>query len=395
MFDSSIVGNISAVMAFVEGLVSFFSPCVLPLLPIYLGYLTGSLEEEKPSRKKSLLFTMTFILGIFVALMLLNISVTWISGFFKDTSVWFMRIGGLLIILLGIIQLGLFKIPALERTLHFNVNLSGKRMNLVLAFLMGFTFSFSWTPCIGPALASILILASSSGSFLTSTLLVICYAIGFALPFLIISFFSKEAIKFFRNHDTLMQVIIKVGAIILIIMGCLMMSGHLSILGGSGSSDTPTEEQENTDSTKVPEISLQDQYGNTINLSDYKGKIVYINFWGTWCGVCESELPAMKQLYETYKDSDEVAVITIVYPNSDREKNVAGIKEYLEEHEIEFPVLFDEEGMVFSQFGIHSFPTLFMIDKDQSVYGYLSGGIDYDTMENIIQQVRDGKKPKE
>lgn len=395
MFDSSVVGNISAVMAFVEGLVSFFSPCVLPLLPIYLGYLTGSLEEEKPSRKKSLLFTMTFILGIFVALILLNISVTWISGFFKDTSVWFMRIGGLLIILLGIIQLGLFKIPALERTLHFNVNLSGKRMNLVLAFMMGFTFSFSWTPCIGPALASILILASSSGSLLTSTFLVVCYAIGFALPFLVISFFSREAIKFFRNHDTLMQVIIKVGAIILIIMGCLMMSGHLSILGGSDSSNTPTEEQENTDSTKVPEISLQDQHGNTIHLSDYKGKIVYINFWGTWCGVCESELPAMKQLYETYKDSDEVAILTIVYPNSDREKGVEGIKEYLEEHEIEFPVLFDEEGMVFSQFGIHSFPTLFMIDKDQSVYGYLSGGIDYDTMENIIQQVRDGKKPKE
>lgn len=395
MFDSSVVGNISAVMAFVEGLVSFFSPCVLPLLPIYLGYLTGSLEEEKPSRKKSLLFTMTFILGIFVALILLNISVTWISGFFKDTSVWFMRIGGLLIILLGIIQLGLFRIPALEKTLHFNVNLSGKRMNLVLAFLMGFTFSFSWTPCIGPALASILILASSSGSLLTSTFLVVCYAIGFALPFLVISFFSKEAIKFFRNHDTFMQVIIKVGAIILIIMGCLMMSGHLSILGGSDSSNTPTEEQENTDSTKVPEISLQDQNGNTIHLSDYKGKIVYINFWGTWCGVCESELPAMKQLYETYKDSDEVAILTIVYPNSDREKGVEGIKEYLEEHEIEFPVLFDEEGMVFSQFGIHSFPTLFMIDKDQSVYGYLSGGIDYDTMENIIQQVRDGKKPKE
>lgn len=395
MFDSSVVGNISAVMAFVEGLVSFFSPCVLPLLPIYLGYLSGSLEEEKPSRKKTLLFTMTFILGIFVALILLNISVTWISGFFKDTSIWFMRIGGLLIIILGIIQLGLFQIPLLERTFHFHLNFGGKRMNLVLAFLMGFTFSFSWTPCIGPALASILILASSSGSFLTSTLLVICYAIGFALPFLVISFFSKEAIKFLRNHDTFMQVIIKVGAIILIIMGCLMMSGHLSILGGSSSSDTTTEEQGSTDSTKAPEISLQDQHGNIINLSDYKGKIVYINFWGTWCGVCESELPAMKQLYETYKDSDEVAILTIVYPNSDREKNVGGIKEYLEEHEIEFPVLFDEEGMVFSQFGIHSFPTLFMIDKDQTVYGYLSGGIDYDTMENIIQQVRDGKKTEE
>lgn len=395
MFDSSVVGNISAIMAFLEGVVSFFSPCVLPLLPIYLGYLSGSLEDKAPSRKKTLIFTMTFIVGIFVALLLLNVSVTWISVFFKEASIWFMRIGGILIILLGIIQLGLFRLPLLERTFHIKYDFAGKRMNLALAFLMGFTFSFSWTPCIGPALASILILASSSGSFFMSTGLVICYAIGFALPFLIISFFSKEAVKFFRNHDTLMQVIMKVGAIILILMGCLMFSGHLSILGGNnGESVAPTEDTSN-DVTAAPQFSLKDQNDQLISLSDYKGKIIYINFWGTWCGVCESELPAMKQLYEAYKDSDEVAVITVVYPSADREKDVEGIKAYLKEHEIDFPVLFDEDGSVFSQYGIRSFPTLFMIDKDQSVYGYLSGGIDYDTMENIIQQVRDGKKSDE
>ena len=164
MLDSSVIENISALTALAEGFISFFSPCVIPLLPIYLGYLSGSLEEQKPSRKKSLLFTLTFIAGIFVALMLLNISITSIRQFFQSTDVWFMRIGGILIILLGLIQLGVFKIPFLERTLHIQFDFNQRRMNLALAFIMGFTFSFAWTPCVGPALASVLLLAASASS---------------------------------------------------------------------------------------------------------------------------------------------------------------------------------------------------------------------------------------
>lgn len=397
MFDGSVAGNITAVVAFVEGLVSFFSPCVIPLLPIYLGYLSGNLEEEKPSRKRTLLFTITFILGIFTALLLLNASISWISVFFKDASVWFMRIGGIGIIVLGLIQLGVFKIPFLQRSFHINFGFAGKRMNLVLAFLMGFTFSFSWTPCIGPALASILIMASSSGSFLTSTFYVAIYAIGFSLPFLIISFFSKEVIQFIRKQETVMQVIVKLGAVILIVMGCMMSFGQLSVLGGGANSDTSntsdTSNKEEDQVSAAPQFTLKDQNGESVSLSDYEGKVVYLNFWGTWCGVCRNELTDMKALYETYKDSDEVAVVTIVNPGG-QEQDEAGIKAFLEENEIPFPVLFDTDSTVFAQYGIRSFPTLFMINKDQTIFGYLSGGIDLDTMENIIQQTLNEKMEK-
>lgn len=396
MFDGSVAGNISAAVAFIEGLISFFSPCVIPLLPIYLGYLSGNLEEEKPSRKRTLLFTMTFIAGIFTALLLLNASISWISIFFKDTSVWFMRIGGICIIVLGFIQLGVFKIPYLQRTFHINFQFAGKRMNLFLAFLMGFTFSFSWTPCIGPALASILIMASSAGSFLHSTLLVIVYAIGFALPFLVISFFSKEVISFIRKQETVMQVIVKLGAILLIVMGLLMSFGQLSMLGGASSSNTSPKDgtsDDAQDTSIAPQFTLEDQHGNKVSLSDYEGKVVYLNFWGTWCGVCRSELPDMKALYEKYKDSDEVAVVTLVNPGG-QEQNVEGIKAFLEENDITFPVLFDTDAIAFSQYGIRSFPTLFMINKDQTIFGYLSGGIDLETMEKVIQQTLDGKMEK-
>lgn len=391
MFDGSVAGNISVFVAFIEGLVSFFSPCVIPLLPIYLGYLSGNLEEVKPSRKRTFAFTITFIVGIFTALLLLNASISWISIFFQDAGVWFMRLGGILIIVLGLLQLGIFKLSFLQRTFHINVQFSDKRMNGLLAFVMGFTFSFSWTPCIGPALASILIMASSSGSFFTSTLLVIVYAIGFALPFLIISFFSKEVIQFIRKQETIMQVIVKLGAILLIVMGVLMSFGQLSILGGGSPVEPPKESKQET--SIAPQFSLKDQYGETISLSDYEGKVVFLNFWGTWCKVCRNELADMKTLYENYKDSDEVAIVTVVNPGG-QEKDEAGIKVFLEENEITFPVLFDSEAIAFSQYGIRSFPTLFMINKDQTVFGYLSGGINLEMMENVIQQTLDGKTAK-
>jgi len=399
MIDSSIVENIGAISAFAEGLISFFSPCVIPLLPIYFGYLSGALEDQKPSRKKTLLFTVTFIAGIFIALLLLNVSITWVSGFFKDSGVWFMRIGGILIVVLGLMQLGVLKLPILERTFHFSFDFSQKRMSMVIAFLMGFTFSFSWTPCIGPALAAILIMAGSTGSFLTSAFLVVCYAIGFSLPFLLMSFFSKQAVMFFRKHEMLMQVIVKVGAIILIVMGMLMAFGGLSVLGGGGSSnqtfDQQDSQQENGDSIRAPQFALKDQFDQKISLQDYEGKVVYINFWGTWCPNCREELDDIQKLYDTYHDSGDVAVLTMVYPNGGYETDIAGIKAYIEEHKYTFPVLFDESGTVFSEYGITSFPTLFVIQKDQSIYGYLPGRIDYKTMDEIIQTALTGKKPQQ
>jgi len=388
MFDSSVVENISALTALVEGFISFFSPCVIPLLPIYLGYLSGSLEDEKPSRKKTLLFTITFIIGIFVALLLLNISITSISHFFQSTNVWFMRIGGILIVILGLIQLGVFKIPLLERTFHIHYDFSDKHMSLFIAFIMGFTFSFSWTPCIGPALASILIMASGSADFLMSTFLVSCYAIGFSLPFLVISFFAKGVTLFFKKHEVWLQVIVKVGAVILIVMGIIMACGGFKVIGNSSPSNDDQEEAAN----QAVDFTLTDQNNQTVSLDDFEGKIVYMNFWGTWCGVCRNEIGDIQTLYDRYKDSDEVAVITVVYPNGGDETDIDGIKQFINEHNITFPVLFDEKGTLFERYGIYSFPTVFVIDKDQSVYGYLSGGIDINVMENILQQVRDGVK---
>ncbi len=381
---SSLIEHVGLLGAFAEGLISFFSPCVLPLLPIYFGYLSGALEDQKPSRKKTLLFTMMFIVGMFSALLLLNISITWISSFFKGASIWFMRIGGILIILLGLVQLGVIQLSFLERTFHISYDFSGKRMNMALAFVMGFTFSFSWTPCIGPALASVLILAGSTESLLASIGLIIAYALGFALPFLIISFFSKQAIRFFHTQETLMQVIVKVGAIILIVMGLLMTSGALGVMSG-----TPPQESDDTqEEDQAPSFVLMDQNDQEIRFTDFKGKIVYMNFWGTWCPICREELDHIQALYDQYQSREDVVILTFVFPNSGNETDSAGIKQFLQEHNYDFPVLFDEEGTLFYQYGISAYPTTVFIDQKQRVYGYVPGKIAFDKLDLLFEEMR-------
>ena len=177
MIDANtILKSVNFIMVFAEGLLSFFSPCVLPLLPLYIGYLSGTANAEESNKKSTfrvLLFTIAFILGIFLALFLMNISITVLASFFTKYQQVFTILGGAVILLLGLHQLGVFKLPALQRNLSLNFNPNGKAMSFSVAFIMGFTFSFAWTPCIGPALSSILILASNSSSLLISNLLVL------------------------------------------------------------------------------------------------------------------------------------------------------------------------------------------------------------------------------
>lgn len=196
---------------------------------------------------------------------------------------------------------------------------------------------------------------------------------------------------FFRKHELWLQAIVKVGAIILIVMGIVMSCGGFRVISGGSAS----EDQSQEDSAAAIPFTLSDQNGQFVSLSDFKGKILYMNFWGTWCGVCRDEIEAIQALHDKYKDSDDIAVITIVYPNGGQETDTAGILEFINEHQITFPVLFDESGELFMKYGIYSFPTVFVINKDQTVFGYLSGGIDLATMENILKQVRDSEgKPE-
>ncbi|MGI6706306.1 MAG: cytochrome c biogenesis CcdA family protein [Clostridia bacterium] len=226
--------SISFFFVLSEGLLSFFSPCVIPLIPVYMGYLAGNTDDIGKdgkiiyNKRKVFLHTICFVLGISFAFFILGLSFTAIGKFFHSNQVLFSRIAGILIILLGLFQLGIFDLKFLNHERKIYYNIMEKQANPMVAFVMGFTFSFAWTPCVGPALSSVLILASSARTSLIGNGLVLVYAIGFVIPFLLLGLFTTQVLNFLDKHRKLMKYTVKAGGIILILMGIMTFTGWIN-----------------------------------------------------------------------------------------------------------------------------------------------------------------------
>ena len=422
--------SISFLLVLLEGILSFFSPCVIPLIPVYMSYLAGNTEDTDGNRsiaynrKKVFFHTVCFILGISFAFFILGMSFTAIGAFFQNNKLLFTRIAGILIIFLGLFQLGILEFKFLSRERKFHLNLDKRNVNPFVAFIMGFTFSFAWTPCIGPALSSVLILASSADKALIGNLLVLVYTLGFIIPFLALGLFTTQVLNFLDRHRKLLKHTVKGGGVILVLIGIMTftgwingISGYLNSFGSPGGTQTkeqqesvngPAEQKEQQESVNNPaeqsdedrekaltpaiDFTLVDQYGNEHTLSDYKGKVVFLNFWATWCPPCREEMPDIEAMYQEYNQNQEdVIFLGVANPKSEKNPNTRevekdGVIEFLEENNLTFPVLFDETGEVFNEYAISALPTTFMIDKNGNIYGYAPGMLTKDIMKNIIQQ---------
>lgn len=402
--------SVPVLTVFFQGLLSFFSPCVLPLIPIYIGYLsggTGQIGEDGRihfKRSKVLFHTVFFVLGVSFAFFLLGLGFSAMGNFLKENQIWFARIGGVIVILFGLYQMGFLGksyFLGKERRLPFKLDLLA--MSPVTALVMGFTFSFAWTPCVGPALASVLLMTASAATKVTGFLYIAVYTAGFVLPFLAVGLFSTTLLEFFKNHMKVVHYTVKIGGVLMIFMGVLMLTGKMNAVSGAlSSAETqeeateaePEEEEEAAEEVKtIPAIdfTLKDQYGNTHTLSDYKGKTVFLNFWATWCSPCKAEMPDIQKLYEEFQQED-VVILGVAAPGLGREKSEEGIKGFLEENGYTYPVVMDTGAEAFQAYGINSFPTTFMIDKDGNVFGYIPGQLSEETMRDIIRQTMDGKR---
>lgn len=236
MEESTTLGLL--LFAFSAGLLSFLSPCVLPLIPSYVTFITGmSLEEMQRARRATLIHSLLFIAGFTLIFLALGATATVFGRVLLVYRDWISRIGGVLIILFGLYLLGVFNFAWLARERRIHV--ADKPMGYLGTVLVGIAFGAGWTPCIGPILGSILILTSSSAELSKGLLLLFTYSLGLAIPFLAASLALSHFLTAYSRARKHLVWVNRVGGVLLILVGLLLVTDYFTILASYLQALTP------------------------------------------------------------------------------------------------------------------------------------------------------------
>lgn len=229
--------EVTYIGAFVAGLLSFLSPCVLPLIPSYISYITGisfaDLQAEHPShiiRQKTIFHSLCFILGFTTVFVLLGASATFIGSFLSENASIIRKVGGVLLVILGIHVTGLIPLKFLlgER----RVSIKHKPTGYAGSFLVGIAFAAGWTPCIGPILAAILAVAATAERVYQGIFLLLLYSLGLGVPFLLSALAMHGFLSFFNRFKKYIRIFEIITGVFLVVVGVLIYTNWLSRLSG-------------------------------------------------------------------------------------------------------------------------------------------------------------------
>jgi len=230
------IETVSFSAAFIAGLLSFLSPCVLPLIPAYFSFITGySLEEltggsNEKIRKKVILSTCLFVVGFSLVFVSMGASASYLGGLMYTYKKFIRIIGGFLIIILGIHLTGFIRIPGLD--FEKRISVEKKPLHFLGTLLIGMAFAAGWTPCIGPLLGSILIIAGNQETVWQGIVLLGVYSTGLALPFIVVSIFINFLLIFIKKASKVLKYVNIVAGVVLIIVGLILVSNKLYVFSG-------------------------------------------------------------------------------------------------------------------------------------------------------------------
>jgi cytochrome c-type biogenesis protein len=237
--------NLSLFIAFTAGLFTFISPCVLPLIPSYLSFITGisfeqlnTAEDSKKLRRVTIFHSLMFILGFSIVFILLGASATFLGGFLRQYQNLIAKIGGALIILFGLHISGLLKIKFLQK--EKRMHLRDKPLGYFGSAMVGLTFAAGWTPCIGPILGTILVFAGTTANLYRGIFLLVSYSLGLAIPFFLTSLAVNSALPYFKKLTAHLRIISIISGVFLIVIGILLITGYFNRLGMYLSSILPS-----------------------------------------------------------------------------------------------------------------------------------------------------------
>jgi cytochrome c-type biogenesis protein len=228
--------DFTGMIAFLSGLLSFFSPCILPLVPSYLIFISGITFDDytglQPGkyRKIVLIHSLAFIVGFSFVFVALGISSSALGRLLSSYQVYVMRIGGFILIILGLYYLDIIKMPFLNREKVFH--LKEKPVGLFGSFIIGVTFSLGWTPCVGPALSSILIIASTAENIWEGIYLLGLYSLGLAIPFLISALLFDQLFGLLKKYSSIVKYSMKFLGVLFIVIGILFFSSYWGLVIG-------------------------------------------------------------------------------------------------------------------------------------------------------------------
>lgn len=308
-------------LAFLAGLLSFASTCVLPLVPAYVAYMGAAAAGTTMTLRQQLGVlgnAALFVAGFGSAFVALGASFGLIGADVKAYRPLLLQVAGIALVLIGIALLTLGRIPGLMGEKRFDIAHRLPRAPWA-SYVIGLAFAIGWTPCVGPILAAILLRAGSSGTAAQGALLLAVYSAGLGLPFLIAAGISGVLTRLLARVRGAYAVLNAVAAVFLIGMGLLIFSNRLTLFNDFFpvvAVTTPFDSHFQSDEPALPlthgpvqvgkpapAFSLTDLDGHPVSLSSLKGKPILITFWATWCVPCRDELPLIRDAYLTHKDA--------------------------------------------------------------------------------------------
>ena len=389
------IENLSVIAAFGAGLLSFLSPCVLPLIPSWLGIIGGS--PVSGGRPKPITRTASFILGFTVIFIILSIIFSVFFILMSEVFLYINIIAGIIVIILGLnILFNFLSFLNFEKRL----NPKNKPRGIIGAFFAGAAFGAGWTPCIGPVLTGILVLAAQSGGVPRAALYLFFFSAGLGLPFLLASVFYNAFLKVSAKLRSQLFLIQRISGVLLIVLGVLIATGLYQTFSAFAAqlqpsfTDTSRTFNGNIDRTISEEVirafneagipvadegidiidfTLPMPDGREFTLSHLRGKAVFLNFWATWCPPCREEMPSMEALYQRFKDNGlEIAAINLG-------ETGPMVSAFMNEYNLSFPAVLDLRSGIGSMYGVRAIPTTFIIDRRGLIVARLVGSIDWYT----------------